>query len=591
LIGLLTLAVYAPAVRYDFTTWDDDVNICLNKNLNPVKWDSVLNFWIEPYEHFYTPVTYTLWAIQAAVSPIVVSPIALNQSTPGPLLFHATNIFCHLISGLLVFMILSTLLVELSRDDAVKLSPDLAAAAGTLLFLLHPAQVEPVVWISGFRDVLSGLFSFLSLWTYLRYLKSGSRSLYFFSATVFVLALLSKPSSAILPAIIFLVDVYAVRRRAWLALTEILPWSFFVIACVLMNREIQAGVIQFATPLAMRPFIALDSIAFYLGKLVWPASLIPNYARKPEWVLDWGYFHLTALIPIAVFFGLTRLPRAYRRAGLIGFWIFTLVLLPSSGIVPFISQNESTVFDRYLYVAMLGPAFGLAFVMMRIRSRAATSLCFAWLIALALIAGRQRGYWTDTSTLFSHQLAMDPNSYAAHRGLGLYNMKIKQFDRAREHFESAVRINPNDQWSRDHLALAQPNAVEAQQLVEAGVSDARSGNYDEASRKFEAAVKLDPSNSSAHTDLGNLYAMKRNYEAALASFKRSIELNPNIPATYVNLGNALRLKGDQKAAVEAYTKALKLDPDFEQARRGIESSFIHSIPGKPSADSATGNGP
>ena len=46
--------------------------------------------------------------------------------------------------------------------------------AAALLFGLHPLHVESVAWIAERKDVLSGLFFFLSLLAYLKYV-SGER--------------------------------------------------------------------------------------------------------------------------------------------------------------------------------------------------------------------------------------------------------------------------------------------------------------------------------------------------------------------------------------------------------------------------------
>jgi protein O-mannosyl-transferase len=41
------------------------------------------------------------------------------------------------------------------------------AAAGAMLFGVHPVQVEAVAWTSGLKDVLGGLLAMLAIWQYL----------------------------------------------------------------------------------------------------------------------------------------------------------------------------------------------------------------------------------------------------------------------------------------------------------------------------------------------------------------------------------------------------------------------------------------
>ncbi len=51
----------------------------------------------------------------------------------------------------------------------------------------------------------------------------------------------------------------------------------------------------------------------------------------------------------------TRVPWLVSTAG-----VFVAGLLPVLGLVPFAFQAYSTVADRYVYIAMLGPALALA---------------------------------------------------------------------------------------------------------------------------------------------------------------------------------------------------------------------------------------
>src|SRR5207245_169203 len=102
------------------------------------------------------------------------------------------NVFFHSVNVLLVFFLL------LELFSAYSFSP-LALALGASVFAVHPTSVEPVVWVTGLKDLLATFFGLLSL---LLYLKSGqklkntrTRTLFLgFSSLCFLLALFSKPS-------------------------------------------------------------------------------------------------------------------------------------------------------------------------------------------------------------------------------------------------------------------------------------------------------------------------------------------------------------------------------------------------------------
>ena len=79
-----------------------------------------------------------------------------------PSAMRIENIVLYLLSCLLVYG--TTLKLWRYFNPAQAASAAWAAAVVTALFAIHPAHVESVVWISGRKDVLSGLFAMLALW-------------------------------------------------------------------------------------------------------------------------------------------------------------------------------------------------------------------------------------------------------------------------------------------------------------------------------------------------------------------------------------------------------------------------------------------
>src|SRR5690606_27079675 len=104
------------------------------------------------------PVTYTAWAVQRALFQRYWGTWGDggNSRQSEARLYHTVNLVLHAANTLLVFHLLLAL-------GGV----GWAALAGALLFGVHPVQVEPIAWISGLKDVLSGFFSLLCLNVYL----------------------------------------------------------------------------------------------------------------------------------------------------------------------------------------------------------------------------------------------------------------------------------------------------------------------------------------------------------------------------------------------------------------------------------------
>ena len=322
LVALAVVLVFWPVCTFDFTSWDDDKTVCDNAALNPPTVSSIASFWAKPYGDLYIPLTYSVWgaiASMAGVSPEPGTGIQLN-----PYLFHTANLLLHLASALVAYRIL---LILIGRYWP--------ACAGAVLFAIHPVQVEAVAWMSGLKDLLAGLFSLLAVWQYLvavarnagtndlsieivgtvnrgTHSKSvpsiqtspGSRFYFrrYLAATVFfLLALLSKPSSAAATvAVVGVLDLLLLRRSLRSSVCAVAPWVLLAIPFLYIAHRVQPGHLGGSIPLIRRPLIAADALTFYMAKVLWPARLCIDYGRTPAMVLAGRLAWFTWIIPAAL---------------------------------------------------------------------------------------------------------------------------------------------------------------------------------------------------------------------------------------------------------------------------------------------------
>src|SRR5439155_4051305 len=77
----------------------------------------------------------------------------------------------------------------------------------------------------------------------------------------------------------------------------------------------------------------------------------------------------------------------------------------------------STVADHYLYLAMLGPALALAWLLSRDRAKPFLCLVGVVLVAVAIRSTLQMSHWRDSQALFHHTLDVNPRSFAAYNSL------------------------------------------------------------------------------------------------------------------------------------------------------------------------------
>ena len=194
ILVVLGMVVFWPSASFDFVNWDDPAYLEHNDLIKEWSWQNLKGIATEVVTRNYAPLTifsflleHTLWGL-------------------NPAGYHITNIILHAINGVLVFLLVR----RLSESSFVGW---MTAA----LFLVHPVQIESVVWISSRKGLLCSMFM---LGAMLARMKSQPTSrdegrYVFFLA----LALFSKAHAVVLPPIMLLYDLL-VRKKT---VAEALP--------------------------------------------------------------------------------------------------------------------------------------------------------------------------------------------------------------------------------------------------------------------------------------------------------------------------------------------------------------------------------
>lgn len=528
---LIVAAVYAQVCTFQFLPfWDDDTNIHRNPLYAPLSWGSVALFWKAPFQQLYIPVTYSVWAALVALSRVVAGTTISFGPINGAI-FHGTNLLVHLLSVAMVFQILRRLLgSSFEKSGTTPLRILTASAVGALTFGLHPVQVETVAWVSGLRDLLGGALSLVSLALFLSWLDRGASGggvgnwlRYAVSTLFLLLAFGSKPGSVVTPGLALLCGAWLLRSRSqpFKPLLLLVPWFAMAVAEVVMTSHSQpaAELARSLVPLWARPLVAADALAFYLGKLFWPLQpwgLCADYGRSPNSLFAAGVLFWSWLIPFALVAVLCFVKRL--RIYLLPCLLLAVGVLPTLGLIPFNFQVVSTVSDRYLYLAMLGPALALALVVCLQPSRITSVFVAIFLTGWLVISLIQLPVWREGVTFFPAILERNPTSWK----------------------------------SRHNFACT----LDAQ------------GKLPEALVQFAEAIRLRPSNAEAHNDMAlTLLKLGRRQEAVMA-FQQSLQVRAT-PGAARNLAAALLMNGDAAQAVRIYRIAMQIDPSDLQNQRAL----------------------
>ncbi|MFO0946301.1 MAG: tetratricopeptide repeat protein [Planctomycetota bacterium] len=608
LLAGIVLAVFMQTRHFQFA-WDDTVNVVRNPHFIPLTGESFARFWSEPYLSLYVPLTYNFLALEASYAP---SPDPSSGLPFDPAVFHTGNLVLHVLCVLLVF----TLLRLLVRHNG-------AAFLGALLFGLHPLQVESVSWITETKGLLAGVFSLFAIWQYLLYASSPSDKTtaentankefseesssgtanrdapessregstaddplppppiswsgvhLALSFVSLCLALLSKPSAVMVPAIALILEWGFLARPTGRSLAGIFLLVIPAAAMAIVTRNVQSpNDLEYVAPLWFRPFIVGDSLAFYIYKLVFPLWLGPDYGRAPETIQRhwWPYF--AWIIPLAVGAGLCLLP--HRRVWLAAAGVFVAGLLPVLGFVPFAFQFTSTVADRYVYLSMFGPAVALAWLLARYWQPPLIMAGGLVLLILGVASFFQAQIWRDQGTLFTYALYINPGSLQAHRNLSQIYAARGELDKSFKHLEEELKTRPRSWEAHSDYALAyvkmkryRDAISHARQSIEIhpdnpqihailGLALANQANFAEAIKEYEEAIRLsDRPFLRALDGLGEVYVRQGKYVEGIKYFGDALKLRPDDPATNLHMATALEKVGDYKRAIEFYRRAME----------------------------------
>ncbi|HWE03296.1 MAG TPA: tetratricopeptide repeat protein [Tepidisphaeraceae bacterium] len=598
LLAVITFAVFAPVCGATFVYWDDNLNVSKNASLNPPTVESVAHFWWDPYLDLYIPLTYTAWGLLAMAAQLPQPDT--NGLLLNPAVFHVANLLVHVASVMIVYRILRRLI-----------GPRWPAAAGALLFAVHPLQVEPVAWITGMKDLLSGLLALIAIHQYICFAQTPKDSLhdakriryYVLSATAFVLALLSKPSAMVAPFLMLVIELGVIRRslrqreiRA--AVKPLSPMLILSVGWVVVSTFVQSV----AKPadgghVLLRPLIAADALAFYLYKLFVPVSFCMNYDHAPMTVIRSGWLYFTWIAPAAL---LAISVGFYRKVPwlLPSALLFVVGVAPVLGLTPFSFQRFSTVADRYVYLSMLGPALALAAILARWRGTAprdgdhpaasatppaARSIIVVLFVLLGMRSFVQTFVWKDTKRLFTHALKINPRSYDAYAGLAADSEQHKEPYEAIKYANLAIATDPDrpDAYvtlgtidtSLGQAAKAEPLLEKAvalspdnvQALMMLGSLRGLQGRNVEAETLLRKAIKINPLAEQAHLNLTVLLASVNRFQEAMEQAELAVRLDAGDPLAQTYLAMLLAQRHDREAALEHLRIALHIDPTLPQA--------------------------
>ena len=587
LLLLSTFLVYAPALEGGLL-WDD------TNHVTQPAMQSLRGLW---------RIWFDLGAT-AQYYPLLHSAFWLEHRIWGDsvLGYHLVNVTLHVASALLVVAIVRYLSLP-------------GAWLAGFVFALHPVCVEAVAWISEQKSTLSGALCLASALAYLHFDRTRRRKTYLWALALFMLALLSKTTAAMLPVALLAIlwwkkagtgparppkppgtpplppapgSVVPASSSSggieWRRdMRPLIPWFAIAVPVGLFTawvekRYIGAQGAEFALTFPQRILIAGRALWFYVSKLIWPWNLTFSY---PRWMVDAGawwqwLFPAGVVVATAIFVWMAR----KRRGPLAALVIFSGMLFPALGFLNVYPFRYSFVADHFQYLASLGIIVPLAALAATAAKRIpALTLRAAAPVVLIAILGilswRQTPMYSDSETLYRETLARNPDSFLAHNNLGFTVVTMPgHLPDAIAQYHEALRIEPDYPEAHFNLGAA---------LILSRDPDVAN----QAIAEYRTAIRLRSDYAEAHNNLGNALArIPGRMDDATAEFHTALHLRPDMAAAHLGLGNVFaHTPGRIEDAVSEYQAALRLNPDYVEAHFNLGNALLE-MPGRE-ADAVT----
>jgi len=454
-IFILSVLLFARTINYGFA-WDDErIHLTVNKDLMEGK---ISPFWEKAYSGMYIPVSYTTWSL--------VKSFFYPHSDISPSAFHALNVLFHALNCVLIFLLLNLFF----RNKYVSL-------CGTLIFMFHPLQVEAVAWISEFRGVYSTFFGLSALLLFFQKAQSINSvswrsfvlSKHFLAATLlFILSLLCKPSSVVLPFIAALLVFGFFKEKMNYLLGSLSVWVLMLIPVIIITNRLQPAIhINDHLGIADKATIASYSIVFYLRKILFPYPLAACYGETPPVILHDKFIWLYAPAVIA---GLVFLFIKRKQYPVLFLSVLIIItgLLPVLGFTAFKFQAYSNVADRYTYLSFFGVSLLAAHLAGKLLELKNYRLVFGSVMTCYLvITFFQTATWKSEFEVWNHNLKHYQNAPSVYYNRGVEYSKKERFREAISDFNRCLALDPK---YKDAL-FNRINAYENLNDIEAALDD------------------------------------------------------------------------------------------------------------------------
>ncbi len=490
--------------------------------------------------------------------------LAFHIGGLNPILFRSINIFFHLGSTLLIYILFNLIYSK-------RLALFVAA-----IFAVHPAISEAVVWISGGSYPQYTFFFLLSFLFYILSAAKNSSSVYIFSKgnykyywasiLTFVLSFMSHPQMPLLLFLVFPIWEFCFGnlKKEW---KKTIPFlvitSVFLVTSLtaLPERETTLQSVHYQEKGVDNPFVLIPiAISSYFELIFFPKTLTLYHSELAFGTIE---FSIRTIITVIFLIGVLI---SFKKNKLIFFWSSLFLIALSPTLTPF--RLNWIVAERYLYLPILGILTILGLGLERARS----IIKFKWaiyalLIIIIIVLSMRTMFrnidWQSEDNLWVATGKTSPSSPNTHNNLGDVYGRHGDKEGALREFMRAIELKPNYADAYHNL----------------GNTYRELGNLDKAMESYQMAAKLNPNLWQSYQNIAALYFQNKEYDKAQEFIQKAISINPKNLNLYINLGVVYLAQNDKEKAKQVFMQILASDPTNQMAQAGL-AEVNKSTPGR-----------
>ena len=171
------------------------------------------------------------------------------------------------------------------------------------------------------------------------------------------------------------------------------------------------------------------------------------------------------------------------------------------------------------------------------------------------------------NSISAFKLAVDNDSENPfyNNSLAYAYSKAELYDDAIEHYQKAISINPDKEWTSIVCQALGSIYAEVKGNIEAGIST------------YQAGIILDPNNYELYLSLGDTYMATYDLDSAIRTYCDAIMLNPEDYRGYSKAGIALWEKDYLEEALVSFHKSIDLNPENEYAHNNLGILYLDGL--------------